>query len=53
VPDGKARAAGLAKSPGGFIGELQQYGFWYGYGVRPLRALGPDIGTVIMRMDPE
>lgn len=52
VPDGKARVAGLAKSPGGFIGELQQYGFWYGYGVRPLRVLGPDIGAVIMRMDP-
>jgi hypothetical protein len=51
VPDGNARKAGLAKSPGGFTGEVAQYGFWYGYGVRPLRVLGPDIGVVIFRME--
>lgn len=51
IPDGNARRAGLAKSPGGFTGELQQYGFWYGYGVRPLRVFGPDIGVVIFRME--
>jgi hypothetical protein len=53
VPDGNARRAGLAKSPGGFTGEVQQYGFWYGYGVRPLRVLGPDTGVVIFRMEAE
>ena len=53
VPDAKARSAGLAKSPGGFTGELQQYAFWYGYGVRPLRVLGPDVGVVLFRMEAE
>lgn len=52
VPDAKARRAGYVKSPGGFTGELAQYGFWYGWGVRPLRVLGDDIGVVIFRMDP-
>jgi hypothetical protein len=51
VPDGAARKAGYAKSPGGFTGELQEYGYWYGYGVRPLRVFGPDIGVVIFRME--
>ena len=51
VPDGKARSAGLAKSPGGYTGELAQYGYWYGYGVRPLRVLGPDLGLVVFRME--
>ena len=51
VPDAKAREAGLAKSPGGFTAALQQYGFWYGYGVRPLRVLGPDVGVIIFRME--
>ncbi|HET8935890.1 MAG TPA: hypothetical protein VFN67_20725 [Polyangiales bacterium] len=50
VPDEAARKAGYAKSPGGFTGEIQQYGYWYGYGVRPLRVLGPDIGLVLVRM---
>jgi hypothetical protein len=52
VPSDAVRRAGLAKSPGGFTGEIAQYGFWYGYGVRPLRVLGPDIGAVIFRMEP-
>jgi hypothetical protein len=51
VPDLATRQAGLSKSPGGFTGEVQQYAFWYGYGVRPLRALGPDIGMIIFRME--
>jgi hypothetical protein len=51
VPDAAARSAGLAKSPSGFTGEVAQYGYWYGYGVRPLRVLGPDIGVVIFRME--
>lgn len=53
VPDGKVRRAGLKRSPGGFTGRLQQYGFWYGWGVRPLPVLGDDIGAVIFRMDPD
>jgi hypothetical protein len=51
VPDEATRKAGLAKSPGGFTGAVQQYAYWYGYGVRPLRILGPDIGVVIFRME--
>ena len=55
VPNFAVRQAGLAKSPGGFTGEVAQYGFWYGYGVRPLRVYGPDVGVVVFRMetDPE
>lgn len=53
VPDAAARRAGFAKSPGGFTGKVQQYGFWYGYGVRPLPSLGPDVGAIIIRMDPQ
>jgi hypothetical protein len=53
VPNGEARRAGYAKSPGGFTGEVQQYSYWYGYGVRPLRMLGDDIGMIVFRMDPQ
>ena len=53
VPDAKTRKAGLAKSPGGFTGEVQQYGYWYGYGVKPLPLLGPDGGAIVFRMDPQ
>lgn len=53
VPDAAARAAGLAKSPGGFTGAVQQYAYWYGYGVRPLRVLGDDVGVVVFQMDPQ
>jgi hypothetical protein len=53
VPDAATRKAGLANSPGGFTGEVVQYGFWYGYGVRPIRVLGDDIGVIIFRMEPE
>jgi len=53
VPDFAARQAGLAKSPGGFTGEVAQYAYWYGYGVRPLRVFGPDIGVVLFRMEPQ
>ena len=51
MPSGSVRSAGLAKSPGGFTGAVDQYSFWYGYGVRPLRVLGPDLGVVIFRME--
>jgi hypothetical protein len=52
VPNGTARKNGLAKSPGGFTGDLMQFGRWYGYGVLPLRGLGPELGVVIFRSDP-
>jgi hypothetical protein len=52
VPDAAARKAGLARSPGGFTGEVIQFGRWYAYGVLPLRILGPDIGAIIFRSDP-
>jgi hypothetical protein len=51
VPDAAARSGGLAKSPNGFTGEVAQYSYWYGYGVRPLRVFGPDFGVVIFRME--
>jgi hypothetical protein len=53
VPDAKVRRAGLARSPRGFTGEAQQYGYWYGYGVRPLPVLGEDAGVIVFRMDPQ
>jgi len=53
VPDAKTRKTGLARSAGGFTGDVQQYGYWYGYGVMPLPSLGPDVGMVIFRMDPQ
>ncbi|MCA9580476.1 MAG: hypothetical protein KC416_01700 [Myxococcales bacterium] len=47
--DGAARREDLAKSPGGFTGEVQQYGRWFGYGVLPVPTLGSDVGLVIVR----
>ncbi|MBX7197261.1 MAG: hypothetical protein K1X94_34745 [Sandaracinaceae bacterium] len=52
VPDQAARAAGLAISPGGFTGEIAQFGRWYAYGVVPLPELGPDVGFIVWRSDP-
>jgi hypothetical protein len=52
VPDGAARRAGLARSAGGFTGELVQYGRWYAYGVVPLPRIGPDVGAIVFRSDP-
>jgi len=52
VPDGKARRSGLAKSPGGYTRAAEQFSAWYGYGVRPLRILGEDVGMVLFRLDP-
>lgn len=51
VPGAAVRTAGLRASPGGFTGEIQQFGYWYGWGVRPLRVLGDDLGIVIFRME--
>jgi hypothetical protein len=52
VPDAAARKVGLAKSPGGFTGQLMQFGRWYAYGVFPLRMLGPEMGAIVFRSDP-
>lgn len=53
IPDAAARKAGLSKSPGGYTGDVAQYGRWYGYGVRPIRVLDKDTGVVVIRMDPQ
>jgi len=52
VPDAAARAAGLARSPGGFTGQEAQFGRWYAYGVVPLPELGDDVGFIVWRSDP-
>lgn len=52
VPNAEQRAAGLASSPGGYTGEVNQYGRWYGYGVLPLPTLGENVGVVLFRSDP-
>jgi hypothetical protein len=52
LPSADARAAGLAKSPGGFTGELYQFGRWYAYGIVPLPSLGPDVSALVVRADP-
>lgn len=52
VPDAAARAAGLRESPGGFTGEVIQFGRWYGYAVVPLPRIAPDVGMILFRSDP-
>ncbi len=52
LPDPATRAAGLARSPGGFTGEVRIHGKWYGYGVVPMPGVGEDIGVIVMRADP-
>lgn len=51
APNRAAREEGLRESPGGYTGEVQQYGRWYGYGVLPLPRLGEDIGVIMFRSD--
>ncbi|MGE0787891.1 MAG: hypothetical protein AB7S26_19610 [Sandaracinaceae bacterium] len=52
IPNAELRREGLATSPGGFTGEVQQYGRWYGYGVLPVPAIGPDVTVILFRSDP-
>jgi len=52
VPDAATRRAGLARSPGGFTGEVQQYSRWYAWGVLPTPRVGEDVGLIIFRSDP-
>lgn len=53
VPDHATRTNGLARSPGGFTGDLQLHGRWYGYAVVPTPSIGEDVGVVVMRSDPQ
>lgn len=52
APDAAARRAGLARSPGGFTLQREQYGRWYAFGVLPIPMLGEGVGIVIVRSDP-
>lgn len=52
VPSDADRRTGLERSPGGYTGEVNQYGRWYGYGVLPLPSVGEDVGAVVFRSDP-
>lgn len=52
LPTPKALETSLKASPGGFTGELFQFGRWYGYGMLPIRVLGPDLSVLIVRSDP-
>jgi hypothetical protein len=52
LPSAEQRAAGLQRSPGGYTGELLQFGRWYAYGVVPLPRLGPSVAALIVRADP-
>jgi hypothetical protein len=52
VPDAATRRAGLERSPGGFTGEVQQFGRWYAWGVLPVPRIGDDVGLVLFRSDP-
>jgi len=53
VPNRAARNARLATSPGGYTDEMQQFGFWYGYGVMPLPRIAPDVGLVVYLAKPQ
>ena len=52
IPDPATRRAGLERSAGGFTGEVQQYGRWYGFGVIPLPSVGEDVTLILFRSDP-
>jgi hypothetical protein len=52
LPGAAERAAGLARSRGGYTGEFLQFGRWYAYGVVPLPRLGADMAALIVRADP-
>jgi len=50
LPDGPARAKGLAEHPDGFLGRIKSYGRSYAYGVYAAPALpGDDLGFIIVR----
>ena len=52
APSAADRAAALRESPGGYTGELQQFGRWYGYGVLPTPSIAEGTGVILFRSDP-
>jgi len=52
IPDDAVRREGLARSPGGFTGQLQMNTRWYGYGVLPVPSIGENVGVIIVRSNP-
>ena len=52
IPGPPARRAGLERSAGGFSGEVQQYGRWYGFGVIPVPTVGEDVTLILFRSEP-
>ncbi len=52
VPDAAARRQGFERSPGGFTGQVQQFGRWYGWGVVPAPRVADDVGLIVFRSDP-
>ncbi len=52
IPGPPARRAGLERSAGGFTGEVQQYGRWYGFGVIPVPTVGEDVTLILFRSEP-
>jgi len=54
LPDGPARAKGLAEHPDGYLGKVKSYGRTYGFGVFEAPQLpGEDTGFVIVRSNPD
>jgi hypothetical protein len=51
VPNEAERDRELRASPGGYTGEMERYGRWYGYGILPLPSLGEGIGVMLFRSD--
>ena len=52
VADAARRARGLEGRPGGFKGQMQLYGRWYGYGVLPVPSVGDNVTVILFRSDP-
>ncbi|MFK7989998.1 MAG: hypothetical protein AB8I08_28520 [Sandaracinaceae bacterium] len=52
APDAPARSRGLSGSPGGYTGEFQQFGRWYGYGIVPIQSIHDDVGVILFRSEP-
>ena len=52
TPNAADRAVGFGRSPGGYTGEMLQYGRWFGFGVVPLPSIGEDVGFIVWRSDP-
>lgn len=52
LPHARQRAKMLKTHPGGYTGEFQAGPLWWAYGVVPLPRIGPDVGAIILRMEP-